>query len=360
MRILIASGASGGHIFPALSLLEALEAYKDINTLLVLPARCAKDNPVVDKKKISYVAMPKLRLSLNWNSIAGFFGLLRGSLQSLFILLEFRPEVVVGFGTLDCLPIVLWAWLLRLKTMIHEQNVKPGRANKLLAKFVGRIAISFDQTKGYLDVAPEKISLTGNPLRNGLEKIERNEALNFFGFRPGKFTILVMGGSQGSHNINTAFLNSIQAIGDKFELQIVHLTGTKDFLSIMEAYRGLGLDAKVIDFLKPIHYAYSASDLVICRAGALTISEIIFFRIPAILIPYPYAYEHQLANAAILEKSGPAIIVKDQELDSGRLKEKMELLLNDKSRVEAMRASYSKLSMLDAARLLAEAAVSLA
>ncbi|MCX5707360.1 MAG: glycosyltransferase, partial [Candidatus Omnitrophica bacterium] len=200
MRILVATGASGGHIFPALSFLSSLkEKNSGIEGLLVLPLRSSGIKFQTADFKVRYISMPKLALAINIKNSLVLFKFIQAWVESFFILLSFKPDVVVGFGTIDSLPLVMLAWFLRVKTLIHEQNVIPGRANKLLAKFSDAIAVSFAKTKDYLRVDIAKISVTGNPLRRELKRIDRDEAWEFFGFEPGKFTLLVMGGSQGSH-----------------------------------------------------------------------------------------------------------------------------------------------------------------
>jgi UDP-N-acetylglucosamine--N-acetylmuramyl-(pentapeptide) pyrophosphoryl-undecaprenol N-acetylglucosamine transferase len=190
---------------------------------------------------------------------------------------EFRPDIVIGFGTIDCLPLLLLAWIFRVKTLIHEQNVLPGRANRLLARFSDRIAISFEETREHLAAYEKKIVLTGNPIRKELEKIDRLKALGFFGFKEDKFTILVMGGSLGSQRINAAFLKAASLLTDTSGLQVIHITGIKDCELIKARYKDLNIESRVFGFLNSMQYAYSACDLVISRAGATSVTEIMFF-----------------------------------------------------------------------------------
>jgi len=389
MKILVIAGSSGGHIFPALGFLDALKHRHDnIDTLLVLSSQqgfwheylpgkniknqvsnCRSTEDAVAKDaasskkifdcKVNYISISPVRLSFSFKNFIAILKLFKGALESLIILLTYRPDVVVAFGTLVCIPMVVFAHAFGIKTVIHEQNVIPGKANRFLAKFTDKIAISFDETKDYFKDYESKIILTGNPIRKELERIDKNKALDFFGFSKDKFTILIMGGSQGSHSINLGFLKAIAAISDKFKIQIIHLAGALDCGLLEQSYRDLNTDIKLFRFLDSMQYAYSASDLVVSRGGASTITEFIFFKLPAIIIPYPFAYKHQAANAKVLEKAGSAIIIKDNELDADILKESIEELLNNPDRIKTMRACYDSFLWFNINDLLIDEALSL-
>lgn len=345
VRVLVVTGASGGHIFPALSFLDALkDKAKKIETLLVIPSSSIKSQILLEGYKVRYLSISPIKLRLSLSDLIAIFRFLKGSLESLILLIEFRPDIVVGFGSLDSVPLLLFAWLFRIKTLIHEQNVIPGKANRLLAKFVDRIAISFFETKDYFKKSiQQRLTLTGNPIRKQLKRIDKEQALSFFGFEADKFTILVMGGSLGSSRINTCFLKAISKITDKSRFQVIHLTGIKDYDLSNKSYKDLNLEVKLFTFLKDMQYAYSASDLVICRAGATTIAELINFSSPAIIIPYPFAYKHQLSNAKVLEEKGSAIIISDNELNPDSLRQTIQSLVDNPAQLEAMHLAYNGL-----------------
>lgn len=228
-----------------------------------------------------------------------------------------------------------------------------------MAKIADKIAISFSESSAYLNVSSNRLVLTGNPLRASLQEIDKGEALRFFALSEKKFTILVTGGSQGSHKINLCFQQAFSELPGRENLQVIHLAGNKDYLSLKEAYKDFSGGIKLFDFLKDMQYAYSAADLVITRAGATTISEIILFKLPAIIIPYPYAYQHQLANARILERRGLATIIEDGLLDARILKDTLGSLLNNRQRLANMRAGFEHLDVSSAAERLVECCVSL-
>ena len=366
MKILAITGSSGGHIFPTLGFLDTLnKKHKDIDVLLVLPSHqkfwCESITHQVENLgyKLNYISISSIKLSLDFKNFTAILRFLKGSFESIFILLAFRPDVVVGFGSLVCIPMVLFAWLLGMKTLIHEQNVIPGRANRFLAKFTDRIAVSFAQTGDYFKAHKRKVVVTGNPIRKELNRIDKNKALDFFGFNSDKFTILVMGGSLGSHRINFAFLRAVSAMPDKLSLQVIHLTGPADYGLLNDSYKDLNINSRLFNFLESMQYAYSACDLLVSRAGATTITEIIFFGLAAIVIPYPFAYRHQIANAKVLETIGSGIIIQDNELGGDILRKNIDGLINNPERIKAMRSCYGNIPRLNANDLLAEAVLSL-
>jgi UDP-N-acetylglucosamine--N-acetylmuramyl-(pentapeptide) pyrophosphoryl-undecaprenol N-acetylglucosamine transferase len=360
MRIIAATGSSAGHIFPAVSFLEALaERDTTAQTLLLLPKRSKGLYPVPAEIKIRYISVTPVALKINFNSFIGLFNFLKGALESLLIIAEFKPDVVVGFGSLDSFWAVFFAWLFRIKTVIHEQNVSPGRANKLLAKIADKVTISFERTKDYLKIEPEKIVFTGNLLRCRLKKKNKEEAAAFLGLSDSKFTILVCGGSQGSRRINQEFLGAFPALKNKFDLQVIHICGAAEFKGLNAVCQGFGAGYKLFAFLDEIQYAYSLADLAVCRAGANTITELIRFKLPALIIPYPFALGHQLANALVLKESKCVAIMDEKELCYLRLGEILGDFLACPHKIELMRANYSVFPESRAPGLLVDEVINL-
>jgi len=359
MKILVVTGSSGGHIFPALSFIEALkESDKKIDTLLVLPKKSLRQESLPASLKVKQISISVIKPGLGVGNLIALFNFFKGSFESLFLLLEYNPEVVVGFGSLNSIPLVLLAWIFRIRTLIHEQNVIPGRANRVLAKFADKIALSFSSTRDYLNVSREKMIITGNPIRKELKRIDRAEAFEFFGFNENKFTILVVGGSQGSHRINMCFLEAIANIPERSRFQVVHICGQMDFDLLLKKYEDLDLKFALYPFLNEMQYAYSAASLVISRAGATTVAELLNFGLPAIIIPYPYAYAHQSSNAQVLETMGVARIIKDDELDAQRLKQALLDLANNPEELKLMRLNFAVSIRPNAADLLIKEALS--
>ncbi|MDD5409137.1 MAG: undecaprenyldiphospho-muramoylpentapeptide beta-N-acetylglucosaminyltransferase [Candidatus Omnitrophica bacterium] len=358
MRVLLVTGSSGGHIFPALALMDRLkDSCADL--LMVLPNKNSSGKIAVGCGSIRYIHDSRLGLKLGSKNIREAYFFLIGAWESLRALIEFKPDVVVGFGSLNTVALLFWAWLFRIKTIIHEQNVVPGRANRLLAKFVDKVAVSFAQTGSYLNISQQKVVLTGNPLRKDLVKVGRKEVLDFFDFKEGKFNILITGGSQGSHKLNTVCCAALTACHKRNDLQLIHISGEQDLALLKQSYAQAQITHKVFGFFPDMQYAYSIADLVVCRAGATTIAELQRFGLPALLIPYPFAYGHQLNNARVLLEGGSALLILDEELCVEKIRDKINELMNEPQKLNDMRQAYARARSIDAAGLLADEVLNL-
>jgi UDP-N-acetylglucosamine--N-acetylmuramyl-(pentapeptide) pyrophosphoryl-undecaprenol N-acetylglucosamine transferase len=361
VKILAVTGASGGHIFPALAFLDTLKnRRKDAELLLVLPKRSVQMPEGDFPCRVYFISAPNIRLSLDFKNIIAIVGFLKGIFQGIFILLEFRPDIVAGFGSLASVPVVFFAWVLGIKVLIHEQNVAPGKANKLLSRFSDKIAVSFKETAEYFRDIRGKVIYTGNPLRSKLSRCDKNTALDFFGFTGGKVTILAVGGSQGSSNINLAFSDALLKLPAAKELQVIHISGARDYDFLDERYKNSGLNVRLFKFLDSMEYAYSACDFVISRAGATTIAEIMYFGLAAIIVPYPFARKHQLGNARVLGALGAAIIIEDSQLSTGVLEKRMQDFISNPAILSRMRSGYADIDRHNANDLFTDAVLSLA
>lgn len=343
MKILVATGASGGHVFPALAFLEKALEDTRCQALLILPKKCRIKNIIPAGFQIEYVAVPGKNLLDSFKGILSCFGLV----------LKFHPDVVVGFGTIVSFPVVLLGWFLRARTIIHEQNVLPGKANQVLAYFVDKIAVSFGQSRAYFKNNTSKVVFTGNPLRKGLARIEKNKAREVLGLTSDKFTVLVSGGSQASRKINLEFFKAVGLLKDRLNLQVIHLCGQSDFEFLKKGYADLAITSAVHSFYEPMQFAYSACDLAISRAGATSIAEIIYFQIPAILVPYPYAAGHQSANAEVLSEAGCATVIRDEDLTAESLKQELEVL-SVRDALGERQKKFSRFKQDNAVELLAK------
>jgi len=358
MKILAVTGASGGHIFPALSFLNSFNARESIDQiLLVLPSRSKKLPLDLNPKNTVFIESVKLSSLLSRDFIKELIKVFKSFLQGLRIFFDFKPDIVVGFGSIDSVFLVMLAWFLRVKTVIHEQNVIPGKANILLARFADKVCISFFETSRYLSNYNLKTALTGNPIRQDLISVSKQEARGFFGIDENRFTILVMGGSQGSEHINRVFQGILKSVHNK-EFQVIHITGNDQLKEVESNYRELGIKAVVFSFLKKVNFAFCAADIALTRSGATTISELIYFKLPAVMSPYPFAGKHQLENAMILEQKGCAVIVKDSDLDSQVFADVIKGLIGNYDKINLMRCGYKSFPESNAAEKLKEAVLS--
>lgn len=342
MKIIVACGGTGGHVFPALSFLEGLSAKeKNADILLVVTRRQIESKIIPQKYKLACLDIASVQLKLDKKNLCALFKLCKGMLESILIILRFKPDVIVGFGGYAAFPLVFSAWFLRVKTLIHEQNVILGFANRFLARLVDSIAISFKESGELLPAYQKKMVFTGNPLRAQLVRIEKKEALDFFSFSKNIFTILVMGGSLGAHKINIEFIQAVSLLEESNKVQIIHLSGEADYDFLKSAYERWRAPVRLFKFFQKMEYAYSAADLALCRAGATTLAELIFYQLPAIIIPYPFAYGHQFANARILTDRGCAVLIQDRDLQADNLKDRIIELYTHPEIIERMRSRFA-------------------
>ena len=363
MRIIIACGGSGGHIFPAVALAEGLKAKDASVDIMFVGSNKALDRRIFIKEGFRYQLLSANKLPFT-TSFKTLFFLLKMSvdiLRSLFILMKYRPNVAVGFGGYVSAPVIIAAYILRIPRIIHEQNAVPGRANTMLSRFAGLIAISFRETKTYLATYAKKIVFTGNPIRASLLKDDKMGNIKKLGLDPEKFTMLVIGGSQGAHNLNKAFLRALSGMDKSIRsrLQIIHITGVTDYGWASDAYKELSVEHRVHSFLDRIEEAYSASDLIVTRSGASAIFEIAYFGRPMILIPYPFALSHQSENASIFSTRGAAIQIDEKDLSSDIMKDKIEDLLKDRKKMAEMGENARRISVPDSSHSLAEEVLTL-
>lgn len=353
-KFLIACGGTGGHVFPAVALAEGIK--KDLPEAEILFAGVFKGGIAEILKNSGYTlknlkarAMPR---GFNILVLPFIFKTLASLFNAFGILKKYRPDVVVSMGSFSGGPFAAAAKFMRLPVLIHEQNVVPGRANRLSAYFADRIAVSFEKTRDFFPQRlRQKVVCTGNPVRKEIAVAKKNDS--------GKFTILVMGGSQGAHRINEVFVE-VAGNFDKKNFRILHFTGSNDFEFVNNSYLNMGIDYKAAAFCNDMASAYAESDLVICRSGATSISEIVLLGLVSILVPYPYGDCHQRENANVLKNANAAIIIEEDNLTKDILSETIIKISSDKNKLDEMRRNSRKLATPDAADILAKEVLALA
>lgn len=360
MKVLIAAGGSGGHIFPAIALKRALAARGSCEIKFVGSDK-AIDRRIFEKEGVSFslLSANKLPYRMSPSIVLFFIGLFLDLIRALWITALYRPTRCVGFGGYVSFPVVLSAKLLRVPTVVHEQNVVPGRANKLLFKFADKVALSFEDTMSHIPADDRnKFSVTGNPIRTGDLKADKAEALKSFGLDVSKFTMLVIGGSQGAHALNESFVQSISLMERtaRAGLQIIHLTGVKDYEWAVLEYGKMGPDlvARAYSFIDRIDDAYSAADLIVTRAGSSALFEIAHFGKAMIVVPYPYAMSHQLDNARAFSSRLGAVMIEEKDLSASFFKDTIEAFLKDRAKLDALGRAAKALSAPHASDSLAD------
>jgi UDP-N-acetylglucosamine--N-acetylmuramyl-(pentapeptide) pyrophosphoryl-undecaprenol N-acetylglucosamine transferase len=364
MKILIASGGSGGHIFPAVALARKLkEARGDIDILFV-GSRRGLDRRIFEKEGFRFILLSdnKLPYKKSWRTLLFLAAMFLDTCRAFAAITRYGPDVSVGFGGYTSCPAIFASRILGVPTLIHEQNVVPGRANKFLFGWAGSIAISFDRTREFLGSNRGKVFLTGNPIRADMVKDDRIDGIRKLGLDEKKFTILVIGGSQGSRFLNRTFVEALSNMKDsvRSSMQVIHITGIKDYAQTSASYEKLKMEHRVYSFIDRIEEAYSASDLVVTRSGASALFELAFFAKPMVLVPYPFALSHQAENARAFAEKGGAVELEEKTLSAESFKREIEGLVTNKARLTALAGAAKRLSVPEASDNMARIVLDLA
>ena len=348
MNILFVTGGTGGHISAALSLAKEIRLANDkVNIKFLLNTNSVFENKLQNNKfnyKTYTLKISNSLLTFAWLSY--ILDNIRALVKSFFLIAEFKPDVLVGFGSYASIPAVLAGFLSfkKIAIILHEQNLVPGKANKLLSVAANKVAISFKESKKFFR---NKAVYTGNFVDESFFTATKNEGIKELKLKQNKFTLLVMGGSQGAVFINGLFLRAIDFFEAevKKNIQIIHICGTKNYKSIKDKYSSIEIiDYNIIGFSDNMPVVLAASDLIISRAGATSIAEINALGKPAILIPYPYAGNHQRFNAQVLEDSKAAIVFNERLVSEKILADTIISLMKDKERLKAMARASGKLA----------------
>lgn len=321
-KILISAGGTGGHIYPAQGLAQQLKKHSSQHEILFV-AGGLHTNRYFERVLFPYQEVAcSLLLSKNPLKVGkGIWNLIRGVYQSLKIIRQFKPDVVVGFGSYYTVPTLLAAKIAKIPIVLHEANSIPGKANKWLASYVDCIGVHFPSTCHLLG---KKAIEVGMPLREGYRRssLSKNEARAYFQLDPDVPTLLIFGGSQGAQAINHLMKSCIQD-GAQLSVQLIHLTGNEQNVEeFTQFYQEYGIKACVKAFEKQMNLAWQAADIFMGRSGASTVAEAMEFEVPGILIPYPYATDnHQEINANFLAQTVKGgVKYREKELTSTKLK----------------------------------------
>ncbi|KAF0181932.1 MAG: UDP-N-acetylglucosamine--N-acetylmuramyl-(pentapeptide) pyrophosphoryl-undecaprenol [Nitrospirae bacterium] len=361
MRVLIAGGGTGGHVFPGIAIAEELLQQGIADEVVFAGTEHGLEAKI----------LPQEGFQLHFLKAEGFVGksplkkiralaLFAVSLmQARSLLQRLRPQLVIGVGGYASVSMVLAAHFRGIPTLIHEQNAVPGLANRTLGRFADAIAVTYQES---LDHFPkEKTWLTGNPVRREMLRCDEMTARAAFPLDPERFTFFVFGGSSGAHRINRAVVEALPLLTDvRDSLQFIHQTGEKDHQYVSEAYATAGFAGIVVPFVYRMAEAYALADVVLCRAGATTLAEITAIGKPAVLVPYPFAASnHQELNAKKLEDMGAARVIFDRDLSGERVAEIFRTLYLDERLRAGIKRSAAAFGRVDAADRIVQVAQSL-
>jgi UDP-N-acetylglucosamine--N-acetylmuramyl-(pentapeptide) pyrophosphoryl-undecaprenol N-acetylglucosamine transferase len=350
MKILVAGGGSGGHVNPAISIADRLrERYPDAEFLFVGSNR-GLENDLVPKAGYRLATIPVKGFSRKGSisRIGPYIVLAAGMIKSFFIVFRFKPDLAFGTGGFASGPVLFWTGLFNIPTLIHEANVFPGITNRMLSSKADIVALAFFESSVYLKKA-KRIEVTGNPVRGTLLKTDREEARKRMGMDPGSRLVVAMGGSQGAAPINNAILEMLRDHYKNGDFKLVFAPGKRHYEEVVNKYEGDFRDVEIKPYIYDVETVYAAADLVINRAGAITLAEITALGIPSILIPSPYVAEnHQEANARMLEGKGACRVLTENKLNGRRLYETIMGIISDREKLGKMRAASKEAGETDA------------
>jgi UDP-N-acetylglucosamine--N-acetylmuramyl-(pentapeptide) pyrophosphoryl-undecaprenol N-acetylglucosamine transferase len=351
VRILIAGGGTGGHVFPGLALAEEVVTRHPGNDAVFVGTARGLEAQVVPAAGYP-IELIEVRGLKGKGLLLGLLGLLllpRAFLRSLRILGSWKPDVVVGVGGYASGPLVLAAWMLRIPTAVQEQNAVAGFTNRMLGRVVDAAFTAFPETAACFPRG--RAFQLGNPIRRQLL-----ESFMHPGPARDQPGLLVFGGSQGAHALNMRVIEALPHLADlRGRLRIVHQTGARDREAVERGYGAVGFEAEVLDFIDDMSSAYAAADLVVCRAGATTLAELTVCRKPSILIPFAAAADnHQVINATSLLRAGAAVMIEERDLTGELLASEIRAVLAHPERRQAMARAAGRLGSPAAASEIAD------
>jgi UDP-N-acetylglucosamine--N-acetylmuramyl-(pentapeptide) pyrophosphoryl-undecaprenol N-acetylglucosamine transferase len=355
LRVLMAAGGTGGHLFPALAVCDELRAravrrgpWDSGCTIQFLGTTRDLDSRVVERAGFPFspITGAGLKGVKGWRKVENLALLPQSAWQACAVLRRFRPNIVVGMGGYIAGPAVLTAALSGIPTLLIEPNTVPGLTNRILRWFVRLAAVGFEETASFYGA---KARVTGHPVRKA-----------FFSVPPKMhappFTVLVFGGSQGSSAINQCIMGALPYFRPAvLPVRLIHQTGQRDYEVVRQAYAAHGVEGDIYPFIDNMPEAFARADLIVCRSGATTVAELAAAGRAALLIPLPgSADEHQLQNARALERVGGARVIEQSELSPGRLAQEVAELLNSGEQLAEMERRVRSLARPDAAERIAD------
>ncbi len=354
-RVIISGGGTGGHVFPAIAIADAIKAAAPDTEILFVGANGKIEMEKVPKAgyKIEGLNITGFQRKLTLRNLSFPFKLAASMLKAVMIVRKFRPDVAVGVGGYASGPVLKIANTFGIPTVLQEQNSFAGVTNRILASKANAVCVAYDGLERFFP--KDKIIFTGNPVRKDIldKKINAEQAKQSLGLNQNKKTVLIFGGSLGARTINEAVLANADALLGMKDVNIIWQVGKIYF----EEYKNCRLsgqkDIKIIPFIEDMDMAYSAADIVVCRAGALTISELAILGKAAILIPSPnVAEDHQTVNAMSLVNKGAAVLIRDVEAKE-KLVTEIESLLRDEVRKSGLESNIKYFARPEAAKQIA-------
>ncbi|MBN2255598.1 MAG: undecaprenyldiphospho-muramoylpentapeptide beta-N-acetylglucosaminyltransferase [Deltaproteobacteria bacterium] len=334
MKVIIAGGGTGGHLFPGIAIAEEISRRNQDNEILFIGTDRGLEKRILHGMgyRLQTIDVAGIRGMGVMKTMGNIMKIPMSIVQSRNIIGSFNPHAVIGVGGYASGPAVIAAHYMGIATAIAEQNAVPGMTNRILGRFVDRIYVTFPETARWFNT--NKVLVTGNPVRKSF--VERKSGRRVA--RSEHLTILIFGGSQGAHAINDAVVAAMPLLKKiQGPLRFIHQTGSADAETVADAYRAHGIDARVSPFINDMATAYDEADLLVCRAGATTVAEVMVSGKPAIFIPFAHAVgDHQRLNAQVLVDAGAAKLILEKDLTGEALADMLQWLLKDREILAAM------------------------
>jgi UDP-N-acetylglucosamine--N-acetylmuramyl-(pentapeptide) pyrophosphoryl-undecaprenol N-acetylglucosamine transferase len=334
--VVIAGGGTGGHLYPGIALAKALMKHDADIQITFIGTRQGIESRILPREgfRLKTILSGGLLGKKGIGRLINWLKLPVSILQSMGYLLMNRPRLVVGVGGYVSGPVALSAWALRIPMLIHEQNTVPGATNRWLGKVASKVAITFEMSKKYFPA--DKVVETGNMIREEFTEVKAaNVPIGE------KFTVLIVGGSQGAQSINRGLLAALDKLAPvKDRLHIIHQTGQSDEAEVQAGYKHKGFSADARAFIYDMADQYRKASLIICRSGATTLAEVTALGIPSVLVPFPFAaHNHQVHNARALEFNGAAQVILDKDVNGKLL---AGIIIDSMEHPEALRETGNK------------------
>lgn len=350
----ITGGGTGGHIYPAVAVGNALQKQEDTEKVFYVgnPNNLEKkiaDEKIFDFLGVDITGMPR---TMSFDFVKWSFKLALATIKSIGYIFKYKPALIFGTGGYVSAPMLFAGILTRVPVVIHECDAVAGKVTKLIAPFASSVSVAFESAKN--DIKSDKVFYNGNPVREEFTSSDRYTARQIWHLKD-KLTIMVMGGSQGAKKLNTVLVNSLKRIFKKYDVQIIHQTGMKNYdetvKELKKVYPEYTENSQYIlrPYFKKMYLPMLASDIAVSRAGSLSISEICVSGLASILIPYPYAAaDHQRKNAKEMEELGASLYLDDSQCTVEAFCEKLEKLINDTQKMIELQNNAKKLVKYDA------------
>lgn len=351
MKVLVSGGGTAGHINPGIAIAKYIKSKNPNCEILFIGTQKGLETKLVPREnfELKLIKVRGFKRKLSTDTLVAVKELFQGLHEARSIIKEFKPDIVIGTGGYVCGPVVFNAARMKIPTLIHEQNAFPGVTNKLLSRFVDKVAISFEESEKFFKNG-KKVVFTGNPIRSELLNTDRKAAREKLGIEKDKPFVVIFGGSRGAEPINKTVSELISLHKDERKFYLLFATGEAQYDKIMKRLGNLNSKyIKVVPYIYNMAEVMAASDLVVSRAGAITLSELTALGVPSILIPSPYVTaNHQEYNARALEKQGAGIVILEKNLNHNILYEQISDLLKDRDKLGEMAANSKKMGITNA------------